>query len=52
MTLVVKNIVGVASVLGVIHMTPRDCTALGFTGTTTDVTLEQQIQTEHPREFP
>ena len=36
----------------VVDTTPRDCAAVDFAGTTTDVTLRQQIQTRHLREFP
>ena len=32
--------------------TPRDCVARDYAKTTTDITLEQYIQTGHPREFP
>jgi len=45
MTLVVEHIVGVASVLSAIYTTPRDCAALDYSKTTTDVTLDQQMQT-------
>jgi len=42
----------ITSVLNVIYTTPRDCVALDFANTTTDVMLEQQVQTRHPDEFP
>ena len=47
-----ENIAGIASVLSVICTKLCDCAELDFAGTTTDVTLEQQIQTGHPRKFP
>ena len=47
-----EKIIRIASVLGIIYMAPCDCTALDFSKTTSDVTLEQQIQTRHPSEFP
>jgi len=48
-TSVMENIARIASVLNHIYMTPQDCTALDLAGTTTDFTLEQQIQTVHPQ---
>ena len=48
MTSVVENIARIASILSIVYTTPHDCAALDLAGTTTDVTLEQQIQTQHP----
>ena len=49
---VMENIAWIASVLSVIYTTLDNCAALDFAGTTTDVTLEQSLQTEHPCEIP
>jgi len=42
---------GIISVLSVFYITPCDCTARDYEKTTTDVMLEQQIQTAHLQEF-
>ena len=50
MTSAVENVALPGCVLSVIYTTPCDGAARIYTRSTTDVTLDQYIQTGHPRE--
>ena len=52
MTSVVENVADVCRDCQCSQCYLPDCAALDYAKTTTNITLELQIQTGHPREFP